>query len=142
MAEYKPLTKEERANIVQTIGMLDEGVCSKLEYFSDLLRYEATVKDRENRIAALEAENARLREKAELGEAVEAMPVDWMLLHWMERDWLVYKHATFTDWDGMEDWHEIQAENPCDEEGVDRWRGDTVLEALRAAKGEETDHAH
>jgi len=71
---------------------------------------------------------------AATGEAVGAMPVDWMLLHWMERDWLVYKHATFTDWDGMEDWHEIQAENPCDEEGVDRWRGDTALAALRAAE--------
>jgi len=70
MAEYKPLTKEERANIVQTIGMLDEGVFSKLEYFSDLLRYEATVKHRDDRIAALEAEVARLRSLAAVGEAV------------------------------------------------------------------------
>ena len=76
------------------------------------------------RVAALGAELARLREKAELGEAVEEMAGhDWMLCppgHIGNRLWTVLDGKT----------------------GDLIGEGDTPLAALRAAKGEKTDHAH
>jgi len=76
MAEYKPLTKEERAEIDVRIAKMYR-VYHQTETHETLAqairRYEATVQDRDDRIAALKADNARLREKAEVGEAVEGM---------------------------------------------------------------------
>ena len=67
MAE--PLTKEERDEIVLALVALKQRWGHNTWVEHTALRYEATVKDRENRIAALEAEYARLREKA--GEWLE-----------------------------------------------------------------------
>ena len=72
MAEYKPLTKEERAEIDVRIAKMYR-VYHQTETHETLAqairRYEATVQDRDDRIAALEADNAHLRPLAEVGEA-------------------------------------------------------------------------
>ena len=64
MPEHPPLTKEERERIIAAVR--NKGPHDAYTWFDrDLLRYEETVKERERRIAALGAENARLRELAE-----------------------------------------------------------------------------
>lgn len=129
MSEYTPLTKEERANIVQTISMLDEGVFSKLEYFSDLLRYEATV-------AALEAENARLRPLAAVGEAVEGMPVGAVLLRHEQKRWVPFTNGEFFDRGGG--WIDMHAYDPWHDREYEEYghpSAHEALAALRAAKG-------
>ena len=75
MAE--PLTKAERDEIDVRIAKMYR-VHHQTETHETLAqairRYEATVQDRDDRIAALEADNAHLRPLAEVGEAVEGMP--------------------------------------------------------------------
>jgi hypothetical protein len=68
MPEFKPLTKDYR-----------EVLCRAAEAgqrfdANTLLRYEATVRERDERIAELEAENARLTPLAETGEAAKGIP--------------------------------------------------------------------
>lgn len=58
MAE--PLTKEELDEIVLALVALKQRWGHNTWVEHTALRYEATVKDREDRIAALEADNARL----------------------------------------------------------------------------------
>ena len=74
MAE--PLSKEERDEIDVRIAKMYR-VHHQTETHETLAqairRYEATVQDRDDRIVALEAEVARLRPLAEVGEAVEGM---------------------------------------------------------------------
>ena len=74
MAE--PLTKAERDEIDVRIAKMYR-VHHQTETHETLAqairRYEATVQDRDDRIVALEAENAHLRPLAEVGEAVEGM---------------------------------------------------------------------
>jgi len=135
MAEYKPLTKEEREThaafckrqLRLRTGNAGMAVLHDMAHLS--LAYEATVKDRENRIAALEAENARLREKAELGEAVEGMRPGDVLLRASETKWrtgagamasTTNRSITIIHW-------------------ADKVRN-TALAALRAAKGEGDAH--
>jgi len=61
-----PLTKEERERLAATAERWNAlGQDKVIEVFAgavaiEVWRYEATVKDREDRIATLEAENARL----------------------------------------------------------------------------------
>jgi len=55
MPEHPPLTKEERERIIAAVR--NKGPHDAYTWFDrDLLRYEETVKERERRIAALEAE--------------------------------------------------------------------------------------
>ena len=81
MAEYKPLTKEEREThaafcerqLRVRIGNSEEAILHDMAHLS--LRYEATVQGRDDRIVALEAENAHLRSLAEAVEKLSA--ADW-----------------------------------------------------------------
>lgn len=81
-------------------------------------------------LAALEAEVARLRQLAEVGEAVEAMPVGDLLWH-VEGGWYTYKNAVNTKTGMQRDGVAFDENSPV-----------VALAALRAAKGEKTDHAH
>lgn len=106
MAE--PLTKHERFNI-QT--------CPLTGREKELVdSYEATV-------AALEAEVARLRSLAEVGEAVEGMPVGFGLSHAAEDIWLTWDNR------GLDD----EVDETCGQTALATLR---ELAALRAAKGE------
>ena len=131
MAEYKPLTKEEREThaafcerqLRVRIGNSEEAILHDMAHLS--LRYEATVQDRDDRIAALEADNAHLRPLAEVGEAVEGMRPGDVLLRASETKWrtgagamasTTNRSITIIHW-------------------ADKVRN-TALAALRAAKGE------
>ena len=135
MAEYKPLTKEEREThaafcerqLRVRIGNSEEAILHDMAHLS--LRYEATVQDRDDRIAALEADNARLRPLAEVGEAVEGMPVGFGLSHAAEDIWLTWDNR------GLDD----EVDETCGQTALATLR---ELAALRAAKGEKTDYAH
>ena len=106
MAE--PLTKHERFNI-QT--------CPLTGREKELVdSYEATV-------AALETELARLRQLAEVGEAVEGMPVGFGLSHAAEDIWLTWDNR------GLDD----EVDETCGQTALATLR---ELAALRAAKGE------
>jgi len=95
MAEYEPYTKEEREThaafcerqLRVRIGNSEEAILHDMAHLS--LRYEATVQDRDDRIAALEADNARLRQLAEVGEAVEGMELGDGLFREGEHEWRV-----------------------------------------------------
>lgn len=80
-------------------------------------------------LATLEAENARLREKAEVGEAVGNLPLGWSLLH-DDRPTGRGMRTVFNE-QGCGVMTGVSAE-------------DALLNTptLRAAKGEEPDHAH
>ena len=127
MAE--PLTKEERDEIVLALVALKQRWGHNTWVEHTALRYEATVTDRDDRIAALEAEVARLRPLAEVGEAVEGMPVGFGLSHAAEDIWLTWDNR------GLDD----EVDETCGQTALATLR---ELAALRAAKGEETDHAH
>ena len=111
MADFSPLTKEERERLV-TDNEKALAECAKMGWeidwaTRDLIRYEATV-------AALEAEIARLREKAEVGEAVEAMGIGDDLERGSEMAWTLTRRIP-----------------GCRLAG--HWHGDTALAALRGA---------
>lgn len=74
-------------------------------------------------LATLEAENARLREKAEVGEAVVGMPVGFGLSHAAEDIWLTWDNR------GLDD----EVDETCGQTALATLR---ELAALRAAKGE------
>lgn len=126
MAEYEPYTKEERERLVASMerwNML--GQDRVIEVFAgavviEVRRYEATV-------AALEAELARLRPLAAVGEAVEGMPVGFGLSHAAEDIWLTWDNR------GLDD----EVDETCGQTALATLR---ELAALRAAKGE--GHAH
>lgn len=126
MAEHAPLTKQKRerlhtrihTNVERALAEYDDDdwadMCMRgLGY---ILRYEATV-------VALEAENARLRPLAEVGEAVEAMPVGFGLSHAAEDIWLTWDNR------GLDD----EVDETCGQTALATLR---ELAALRAAKGE------
>ena len=126
MAEHRPLTRQERerlhtrihANVERALAEYDDDdwadMCMRgLGY---ILRYEATV-------AALEAELAHLRQLAEVGEAVEAMPVGFGLSHAAEDIWLTWDNR------GLDD----EVDETCGQTALATLR---ELAALRAAKGE------
>lgn len=123
----EPLTKEERDEIDVRIAKMYR-VHHQTETHETLAqairRYEATVQDRDDRIVALEAELARLREKAELGEAVEGMPVGFGLSHAAEDIWLTWDNR------GLDD----EVDETCGQTALATLR---ELAALRAAKGED-----
>ena len=158
MAEYKPLTKEEREThaafcerqLRLRTGNAGMAVLHDMAHLS--LAYEATVKDRENRIAALEAELARLRPLAEVGEAVEGMPdaaeggLSLETPHRLRPTWRLWGNhmgyrrtlvaeaetlsalfATIKADDGRQVWR-------TDASGI---TPDELIAALRAAKGED-----
>jgi len=124
MAE--PLTKAERDEIDVRIAKMYR-VHHQTETHETLAqairRYEATVQDRDDRIAALEADNARLRPLAEVGEAVEGMPVGFGLSHAAEDIWLTWDNR------GLDD----EVDETCGQTALATLR---ELAALRAAKGE------
>lgn len=124
MAE--PLTKEERDEIDVRIAKMYR-VHHQTETHETLAqairRYEATVKDREERIAALEAELALLRPLAETGEAVVGMPVGFGLSHAAEDVWLTWDNRDLDD----------EVDETCGQTALATLR---ELAALRAAKGE------
>ena len=51
-------------------------------------------------IEALEAENARLRPLAEVGEAVEGMPAGYALHHYDDASWLV-RESNLSGWEKL-----------------------------------------
>ena len=57
MAEFAPLTKERREKLIERVRQVGVGTQDD----RTILAYEATVKEREQRIAELEVENARLK---------------------------------------------------------------------------------
>lgn len=127
MAEHAPLTKQKRerlhtrihTNVERALAEYDDDdwadMCMRgLGY---ILRYEATV-------VALEAENARLRPLAEVGKAVEAMPVGFGLSHAAEDIWLTWDNR------GLDD----EVDETCGQTALATLR---ELAALHAAKGED-----
>lgn len=102
MAE--PLTKEEREThaafcerqLRVRIGNSEEAILHDMAHLS--LRYEATIKEREESIAALEAELARLRP---LAEAVGGMVVGDALFREDENEWRVRSDLEYktSDWE-------------------------------------------
>lgn len=94
MAE--PLTKEERRRLVAAAERWNVlGPNKRVEVLAGdvattLLRYDATVKECEERIDALDAELARLRPLAEIGESSNSMPVGFGLSHAADNLWLVW----------------------------------------------------
>ena len=150
MAEYKPYTKEERERLVASMerwNML--GQDRVIEVFAgavviEVRRYEATVAALEAEVTEakdnyqtmldtacqevkkrqeLEAELARLRPLAEVGEAVEGMPVGFGLSHAAEDIWLTWDNR------GLDD----EVDETCGQTALATLR---ELAALRAAKGE------
>jgi len=117
MPEYKPLTKEAR-----------QLACDAARHFvgdwmpgpfdaNTILRYEATV-------AALEAEVACLTPLAEVGEAVEGMPVGWRVAR--------YLHGFGA---GPEDADDVLGAGTTALAALRMARLDAALAALRTAKG-------
>lgn len=103
MAEHAPLTKQMRervhtrihTNVERALAEYDDDdwadMCMRgLGY---ILRYEATV-------VALEAELARLRPLAEVGEAVEGMPAGYALHHYDDASWLV-RESNLSGWEKL-----------------------------------------
>jgi hypothetical protein len=122
MPDHTPLTKEERD---KAQFELDHGITAlRSTYFTFVLRrYEATVRKRDERIAALEAENARLTPLAHTGEAAEGMPVGFGLSHAAEKLWLIWDSRGGDDLD-----------ETCGESALAALE---ALAALRAAEGED-----
>ena len=145
MAEYKPLTKEEREThaafcerqLRVRIGNSEDAIFHDMAHL--YLRYETTVQDRDDRIVALEAENAHLRPLAEVGEAVEGMAdaaeggLSLETPHRLRPTWRLwgnhmgYRRTLLAEAETLSAlFATIKAEDA----------------ALRAAKGEKTDYAH
>ena len=124
MPEYTPLTREERACLVDAARKAAGQFPAPFAPETVLL-YEATVKDRDERNAALEAELARLRPLAATGEAVNNLPRGKALLHTANIMSTVF---------GGAEWAVIEARSMVMIGGANE--GDTALAALRAAKGE------
>ena len=134
MAE--PLTKEERDEIDVRIAKMYR-VHHQTETHETLAqairRYEATVKDRDDRIAALEAEVARLRLLAEVGEAVEGMPAGYALHHYDDASWLV-RESNLSGWEKLPFPPTVTG---AMKKAAEEYSYDPTWDAaLRAAKGE------
>ena len=77
MTEHRPYTKAERKDIVQLAAneclLYGDNYVERHAIAHQMLRFDATVEERDWQIVALHAEIARLRPDAETGVAVEAM---------------------------------------------------------------------
>lgn len=114
----EPLTKEER----ELARGYAEGVYA---HSADAQEHTAAVMILRllDTVAALEAELARLRQLAEVGEAVEGMPVGFGLSHAAEDIWLTWDNR------GLDD----EVDETCGQTALATLQ---ELAALRAAKAE------
>ena len=120
----EPLSDKERVSIaILTLIDPETATANERQVHEWIGSYEATVKNRDERIAALETEVARLRPLAEVGEAVEGMAIGDLLWR-VEHGWYTYKNAVNTR-QGME----------RDGVGFDESSPVIALAALRVAKG-------